>query len=77
MPEIYVVLIEDRHCDVGVELLATKDYAISRARKLAAEYGNPEDIKETTVDGLPYIVYSIEGDSITVLKKNVKENPDT
>ena len=72
--EIYVVLIEDRHCDVTVELYANRDVALGRAMDIALDRAyTSDDIRVAEVKGWEYYVeYSCESDSVRVEKVLVK-----
>jgi len=71
MTKFYVVLTEDRHIDVQVDLFSEKDVAIDFARSEAKEYCKyPEDYQEEQEERYPgwlfYAQYSCEG-SIRVI----------
>jgi hypothetical protein len=72
--KVYIVMTEDRHVDVELELYRDKKEANERARYLVYFYGSkyPESIEEETTDGLYHGVYSCEGDRITVLEKEIE-----
>jgi hypothetical protein len=71
---MFVVILEDRHIDVEVELYNEKEKAYERAMSLAKENcRHPEDLELGKVEGwLLYIRYSCEGDSVRVLEKEPK-----
>jgi hypothetical protein len=77
---VYLVIIEDRHSDVDIEVWLDETKAIERGKSLALEYanGNPNELEEylTTPmieSGWLYnVTYSCEGDSISVQKKETK-----
>lgn len=75
---LFVVIQEDRHTDVDVEVYGDRDRAIERAGELAREAGgdeaqaqplNPSMQKE---GWLCYITYSCEGDSVRVVERPLK-----
>jgi len=70
---VFVVIIEDRHSDVDVEIWTEREAAIARARELAKEYcRHPEDYKEEQIaDWLFYAKYSCEDDSCRVVERKV------
>lgn len=73
---MYVILIEDRHCDVEVKLHNDKDGAICRARSLAKDYGSrhPEDYEELDLEGyLFYAIYCCEGDCVSVQEVKISD----
>ena len=72
--DVYVVILEDRHLDVDVELFTSRDKAIERAKVLVIEYNrHPEDIKDVIIDGWEYCCqYSCEGDFVRVIKRGLK-----
>lgn len=74
MTEIYIVIVEDRHTDVEVIPFASKDAAILVARSLAKQYcRHEEDYEECDIKGYLFnAVYSCEGDSITVIAKELR-----
>ena len=82
---IYVVMIEDRHTDVDVELFVSEEGAIKRARGIFNEYKNEEDEDEdigeieldsdAIEDGWIYsAIYSCEGDSVSVRECELDKN---
>lgn len=71
----YVILIQDRHVDTDVEVWLEPSKAIDRARYLVGKYArHPEDIEEkpSCEYYLFRINYSCEGDSITVLEREMQ-----
>jgi hypothetical protein len=70
---VFVVLIEDRHADVDVEVYTDRDKAIARGRELAKEYCRYEDDYEenTNPAWLFNATYSCEGDNITVYEREL------
>lgn len=72
---MYLVVIEDRHCDVDVEPFEDKEKAISRAKFLAKKYCRyDEDFEENQYDGyLYYANYSCESDSVSVIERSVNK----
>lgn len=80
----YVVMIEDRHTDVEVELFISKEKAIKRAKTIFNEYkyedDEDEDMGETELDfeaiedGWIYsAIYSSEGDKVSVRECKLNE----
>lgn len=75
---MYVILIEDRHCDVEVKLHNDKEGAICRARSLAKDYcRHPEDyeeLEELDLEGcLFYAIYCCEGDCVSVQEVKISD----
>lgn len=78
---IYVVMIEDRHVDVEVELFISKERAIERAREIFNEEDRYSDGKDEKLspsmieDGWVYFaIYSCESDSVRVMERKLNEN---
>ena len=75
---VYIVMIEDRHTDVEVEVYSDETRAIARGKELAQEYagaGNEEEYLTTEMvkSGWLYnATYSCEGDSVSVQRKELK-----
>lgn len=71
---VYVVLIEDRHADAGVEVFASETAAVEHARAFAKKYAlRPEDYQEKRIaDWVFYASYSCESDSVRVERKEVQ-----
>lgn len=73
--DVFVVIIEDRHSDVGVEVWTDRDSAIERAKALAKEYAGYNDCspEQKTVPGWEYYTcYSCEGDCVRVVRVKVQ-----
>jgi len=72
---VYVVVINDRHCDPQAYVWSTAALAISYAKKQAASLAHrPEDISEEEIDGwLWYATYGVEGDSVWVVERVLDE----
>lgn len=74
--KVYLLIIEDRHIDVEVEVYLNKEKAINKAKMTAAiavEYSHGE-IEEQQIEGWLYFArYSVEGDCIRVEEKRVIE----
>ena len=75
---VYVMIIEDRHCDTDAQVFLKEQAAIDAARKLAKEECRyeedySEELNQFMVnDGwVFYATYSCEGDNIRVLKRKV------
>jgi formylmethanofuran dehydrogenase subunit E-like metal-binding protein len=75
MSELFVVMVNDRHCDPEPELFTTAGQAIAYARSEAEQYARtPEDVDETPIEGwLYHASWGPESDSIWVLAKTVHE----
>jgi len=75
---IYVTMVADRHTDPEPYLFTTAAAAIAYAEAAAAENAtDPDDIEEEPVEGwLYYARYSVEGDSVWVLGKEI-DAPET
>jgi hypothetical protein len=76
--DVFVVVVEDRHADVEVEVWTDRDAAIARARALAEEYcRHQDDLEEEPIKGWEfYVRYSCEDDSIRVVKTTVHQPPN-
>lgn len=74
---IYVVIVNDRHTDPEPHLFSTRELAIENARLQAvANARMPKDIEEEAEppgDWLFLATYSVEGDSVWVVAKEVDE----
>lgn len=73
---VYVAMVNDRHTDPEPEVFATAEAAIAYARQEAQE-GNrhPEDYAERDPPPAGWLfsaTYSVEGDSVWVLAKEVR-----
>ena len=70
---VFVVVIEDRHADVDVEIWNDKEAAINRGRELAKKYCRHEDDyeEEQISDWLFYARYSCEDDSCRVIERKI------
>lgn len=76
MTDIYLLIIEDRHLDVEVRPYSTENLAMAAFNKCAEDWGaGPPLLPEAGLDSgmvekgwLIYAEYSIEGDSIRVVK---------
>lgn len=71
--KLYVLLIEDRHCDPQVRLFQDRDKAVATAIQVAEEYCHEKgDIEMLNVAGWIYFAtYSCEGDSVRVTEEEV------
>lgn len=76
---IYIVIIEDRHTDVDVIPYEDPDFAVEWAkREVRDRNSDPEDLDEELNDEmihdgwLYYGCYSTEGDSIRVVKRELR-----
>jgi hypothetical protein len=71
--KVYAAIIEDRHVDTDVEIFTTDSSAIDWARNFAKKYArHQDDYQEVTIPGwLFYARYSVEGDKIHVVEKEL------
>lgn len=71
--KVYILIINDRHSDIDVEVFSDKEKSITQAKALAKKYCRHEDDYEErkVADWIFYAQYSCEGNSITVLEKEV------
>ncbi len=67
---VYVVMLEDRHTDVDVELFKDKSKAIERAREIAKDYDHPRD--KICNGCILYIRLNGEGDSVSVMTRELE-----
>jgi hypothetical protein len=72
---VYVAMICDRHTDPEPFVFTTADAAIEYAKTAMAEYAHPDaEIEELEIDGwLYHATYSIEGDSVWVVEKELNQ----
>jgi hypothetical protein len=72
--DVFVVIIEDRHCDTSAEVWTDRDAAIARAKAIALEYcRHQDDYAEETIQGWEfYVRYSCESDCVRVVKTAVQ-----
>ena len=75
---VFVVMIEDRHCDPTVEVFSTEDAAINYAKAVVDKYSRDKsDIVESLTDNIKragwlyHATYSCEGDSVRVEREVV------
>lgn len=86
MSDVYVLVGEDRHLDVQVEVFTNEAAAVRAAQQFMQEHAwstldelnlDPEDSEindSMRADGWIYFqVYSIEGDSVRVVKRKLNE----
>ena len=72
--QIYIVILEDRHCDVFAKPFVNKEKAISEARKMAEDGARDEPVDEQDIDGWEYYaVFSCEGDCVRVVEEELNE----
>ncbi len=70
---VYLVILEDRHTDVQVEVFATKDAALARASQIVEEYEYTPPDPDRPVEGWPFhATLSGEGDRVRVEKAKVQ-----
>jgi hypothetical protein len=79
MTAIYCIIIEDHHTDIEVLLRSSESVALLEAKELALKYDRFGDYEEYVVDRdmldqgrLFYATYSCEGDSVSVIKREVE-----
>ena len=67
---LFAVIVEDRHCDVQVEVWDDEAAAVDRAKAIAREYcRDDEDYAERRIAGwVFYARYSCEDDSVRVVR---------
>jgi len=67
---LFAVIVEDRHCDVQVEVWDNKKAAVARAKSIAHEYCRYDDdyAEEQIADWIFYARYSCESDSVRVVQ---------
>lgn len=72
--KIYVVLVEDRHTDVDVEVFTDRSAAIAFAKQEALDNArHPEGIEEEDIEGyIYYCRYSAESDCVSVVEKELR-----
>jgi len=78
--KIYLVIDEDRHLDVGIELFYSKEMAVKRAKEIALNScSHKEDYQEEICKGSEWIIditYSCEGDHVHVEEAGMEDEPD-
>lgn len=73
MNEVYLVILEDRHTDVQVEVYQRVEDALERFNKIVKDYGYTPDEPDGPMTGwLANATLSCEGDCVRV--KQVKVN---
>ena len=82
MTELFVVIIEDKHCDTDAEVFRTEAAAVTYAVNQVPESYDPiEDVAERDAeltegmkrDGwVLYLPYSCEGDNVRVVKRELR-----
>lgn len=89
MTGIWIVLTEDRHADVEARPFSTEEGAFAYARDQAGDMSLPEGCSADNVMYVPgeqelndrmredgvvlFLIYSIEGDSVSVLKRTMDD----
>lgn len=69
--KVYLVITEDRHCDVQVDVYATAEAALEQARRIAEEYKfTPED-PDTLSEPWLFTALSTGGDCVHVEEAEV------
>ena len=77
--KIYIVVIDDRHCDTDVKPFSDKEKAIEYAKEqVQSNARQPEDIDEPELNAsmvkegwVYYATYSCESDSVTVIEREL------
>ena len=73
--KIYCVVVEDQHCDVGIEVFSNKREALQYALKLVNSMQRERVATESDFtwydETTARVCYSCEGDSVTVMQKIV------
>jgi hypothetical protein len=66
--KVYLVVLEDRHTDVQIEVFAEQPAALARAAEIVAEYDHtPDEDDLEEASEWPYFRrVSVEGDCVTV-----------
>ena len=74
--EVFVCIIEDRHCDVCAEVFDTRDAAVAFAKEFCEDRAHdPEDLEEFEIYGWEYCChYSCESDKVHVVKTELRKN---
>jgi hypothetical protein len=73
---VWIVILEDRHCDIGVDVYETEDLALSQAATLVRDYdkNQPPDCKMQRADHSNGVVSWTrdDGPTVTVEPKEVE-----
>lgn len=71
--KVYLVIIEDRHEDVWVEVYATAEAALERAREVVEEYDFTPEEPDLEIPGWLFnTTLSDEGDCVRVEEAEVR-----
>jgi hypothetical protein len=71
--KVYLVILEDRHADVQVEVYATLAAALRRAIKIMEQYGFTPEEPDAEIPGwLFHATLSHEGDRVRVEEAEVR-----
>jgi hypothetical protein len=71
--QVFLVIIEDRHTDVQVEVFAAEASAISRAKAIVAEYDYEPEEPDEAIDGWLFnATLSCEDDCLRVQAADMK-----
>jgi hypothetical protein len=71
--KVYLVILEDRHVDVQVEVYATAEAALDRAHDVVDEYGFTPEEPDAEIPGwLFHATLSVEGDCVRVEEAEVR-----
>jgi hypothetical protein len=72
---VYLVILEDRHTDVQVEVFVTKGAAVGRAKQIVEEYDYTPTEPDKPVEGWPFhATLSGEGDRVCVRMARVQKS---
>ncbi len=67
---VYVLVLEDRHIDVDVELFKKETEAVERAKEISTDYLHP---REEICDGtIFHIRLNCEGDCVSVMTRELE-----
>ena len=73
--KVYLVITEDRHTDVQIEVWADKELALQRARKIATDMLSSW-LGKLEIEDVPtwlyYARYSTEGDCVHVEEADIR-----
>jgi hypothetical protein len=77
--KVYVLITEDRHIDVLVDLFKNKDRAIKTAETRAKEYAKAyhSEVETEKIEGWVYYAkYSLDGDCVRVVERPLIEGEE-
>ena len=70
---VYLVILEDRHVDVQIEVYADKQAALRRAAEIVAKYGYKDDDPFLPAGWLFNAILSREDDRVCVRATDLKQ----